>query len=171
MPRRKNGAATIADVRQMLEAANVQLADLCRQRADELRGTADEAALDHLDAEIRNVELAIGRHAERIRLLENAEREAEAERQIREKASLIERIEKRLSERHAAALEIAQGIKMGDAGLQGPVDIARDCQSAWPWQASDLAPCLLAPTSIVAAIQHEGRPSKSEISTFLPLIV
>jgi len=155
MARRKNGAGAIEDTRQLLADANSQIEEVRRRRAEELRGNASEAELDRFDAEIKRLEVIAGRHEERIRLFDAAEVEAENERRVREKASLIERIEKRLSQRHAAALEIAEGIKMADAGLRKLIDIARDSQAAWSWQASDLAPTLLAPSAIISAIERE----------------
>jgi hypothetical protein len=126
-----------------------------RNRGALLAG-AEDGALDKLDAEIQKLEVVASRHRERIRLLEIAEQEAEAERRIKAKEGLIQRIEKKAGEeRRAAALEIAEGIAKADAGLRRLIDLARDIQAAWPWQGHELAPCLLAPSVIVRAIQHE----------------
>jgi len=155
MARRKNGADAIEDTRRLLADTNAQIEDVRRRRAEELRGKADETELDKFDAEIKRLGTIAGRHQERIALLESAEVQAENERRVKEKATLIERIEKRLGERHAAALEIAEGIKMADAALRRLIDLARDVQAAWPWANHNLVPTLLAPCAILTAIEHE----------------
>jgi len=152
---RKNGKATLEDSRQLLADTNSQIEKLRCQRADELRGAADEGTLDKLDGELRRLETLAARQAERIALLEAEATEAEAQRRVKEKEALIKRIEKKANARQAAALEIAEGITKADAGLRKLLDTARDLQAAWPWQAHDLPACLLAPSAIVTAIQHE----------------
>jgi hypothetical protein len=155
MTRRRNGAASIEDSRQLLADTNAQMEDARRRRTDELRGTADANELDKFDTEIKRLEIIASRHMERIALIEASEREAEAERQNREKASLVDRLEKKLAERHEVAVQISAAIKSIDGGLRRLIDIARDTQAARPWQGSDLAPCLLGPSAIVTAIEHE----------------
>jgi hypothetical protein len=156
MARRKNGAGALEDTKQLLADTDRQIEDGRRRRADELRGAADESTLDRLDVEIRRLETLAGRHQERIALLEKAAGEAEKERRVREKASLIQRVEKKVcDERQAAAIEIRDGIAKADAGLRKLIAIARDAQAAWPWQGHELAPCLLSPSAIVTAVTHE----------------
>src|SRR5262249_6289521 len=125
---RKNGKATLEDSKQLLADTNSQIEKLRRQRADELRGAANEGALDKLDAEIQRLKLLASRHAERIKLLEAEAAEAEAQRRVREKKQLIERMAKKADAREAAAQEIAEY-----AGLRKLLDTARDLQAAWPW--------------------------------------
>jgi hypothetical protein len=152
---RKNGKATLEDTRALRTDTQRQIDEVRRQRADELRGAADNGELDKLDAEIQRLELLANRHAERIKLLEVAAAEAEAERRVKEKESLIERNEKTANAREAAALEIAEGIAKADVGLRKLLETARDLQASWPWQAHDLPAILVAPSAIVTAIQHE----------------
>ena len=156
MPRRKNGAAALEDTRGLLAETKRQIEDLRRRRADELRGVANEAELDKLDAEIKRLETLASRHNERSALLEAAAVQAETERRVREKEGLIRRIEKKArDERQVAAEEIRDGIARADAGLRKLLELSRDVQAAWPWQAHELAPCLLSPSAILAAISHE----------------
>ncbi len=117
MTRRRN-KATLEDTRHLLADVNTQIAEVRRKRADELRGAADDGELDKFDAEIKRLGLLASRHSERIALLEAAAAEAEAQRRVKEKESLIQRIEKKLQDkRHAAAVKIAEGIAMADKGL------------------------------------------------------
>jgi hypothetical protein len=153
--RKKNGVAALDDTRQLLADTTAQIEDLRRRRAEELRGNADESELDRLDGEIKRLEVIASRHRERIALLEGEAREAEAERRTKEKATLIDRLEKMLGDRRAAALEISEGIAKADAGLRRLINLARDVQAAWPWSGYDLQPCLLAPSAIVTAVTHE----------------
>ncbi len=88
-------------------------------------------------------------------MLEAEAAEAEARRRVREKESLIQRIEKKVRDERRAAVEIAEAIAQADRGLRKLIDIAHDAQAAWPWQAHDLPLMLLAPGAIIAAIQHE----------------
>jgi hypothetical protein len=155
MSRKNNGKGTLEDSRQLLSDTNSQVEKLRRQRANELRGAADNGELDKLDAEIQRLELLASRHAERIKLLEAEAAEAEAQRRVKEKEALIERIEKKANAREAAALEIAEGIAKADAGLRKLLETARDLQAGWGWQAHDLPAILVSPSAIVTAIQHE----------------
>src|SRR5215471_16450017 len=96
---RRNGTAALDETRKALAGTDAEIVALRQRRADELRGAADSAALDKLDDSIRALEIVAGRHRERVTLLEaEAERER-IERQAKEKASLIERIEARLAKR------------------------------------------------------------------------
>jgi hypothetical protein len=156
LARHKNGAAALEDTRQLFTGIEGQLADQRRGRADELRGAADEKVLDRFDAEIRRLETIASRHRERIALLEKAAADAEAERRVREKEGLIRRVEKKTrDERQTAAIEVRDGIAKADAGLRKLIEIARSAQAAWPWQAHELAPCLLSAPAILTAITHE----------------
>jgi|RhiMetdeSRZDD1v2_1073273.scaffolds.fasta_scaffold724841_1 hypothetical protein len=155
MARQKNGAAALEDSKQLFADTNTQVEKLRDRRADELRGAANNGELDKLDAEIQRLELLASRHAERIKLLEAEAAEAEAQRQVREKEQLIERIEKKANAREAATREIAEGIAKADAGLRKLLETARDLQAAWPWSAHDLPAILVSPSAITVAIQHE----------------
>jgi len=156
MTRRKSATSALEETRKSLGDTNAGIENLRRQRTDELSGNADESTLDKLDAEIKRLEIMAGRLQERITLLQAEAERAEAERRAKEKQALIEKLDNKLiDERRAAAEQIRDGIAAADAGFRKLLNIARDVQAAWPWQAHDLPPCLLAPGAIIAAIQHE----------------
>jgi hypothetical protein len=94
-------------------------------------------------------------HEDKIRLLEiEADREAN-ERRVKEKLGLIERVEKKLSERDAVAAELQAAIEQADKCFRRMITLARDCRAAWPWAAHDLPPALLGEAAIVDALRHE----------------
>jgi hypothetical protein len=150
VPKRKQSADTEtlrAEAQSALQAIDAEIAELDKGRL-ELEPQAVVAKEIALAAarrdQVRRIELLDERRAEELR-----------QRQAKAQKDLIGRVERKLGERQVAALEIAEGIKMADAGLRRLIDIARDSQAAWPWQASDLAPTLLAPSAIISAIERE----------------
>src|SRR5260370_32154324 len=101
-----------------LEAARAELDAINRQRA-ELAGKRKAALLaddDRTDVKLASQidalrSVARG-HEDKIKLLEDEAARELAERQVKEKAALIGRIEKKLAERDRAGAELAAAVKI-----------------------------------------------------------
>jgi hypothetical protein len=123
-------------------------------RNDALLRDDDKTAV-RLDAELEDLRRLSRAQRDKIGLLEaKAEREAN-ELRVKEKAALIERVERKLAERDAAAAELQTAIEGADKAFRKMINLARDVRAAWPWPAHDLPPMLLGDAAIVAAVKHE----------------
>jgi hypothetical protein len=83
-----------------------------------------------------------------------AEQDAAA-RRAREKASLIERIERKFAERDVAAQELQQHIAASDKLFRKIVSLSRDADAAWPFKSHDRGACMLPSAAISEALKHE----------------
>jgi hypothetical protein len=124
------------------------------ERNDALLRDDDKTAV-RLDAEVEELCRLSRAQRDKIGLLDaKAERQA-AEARVKEKIGLIERIEKKLGERDAAAAELQATLEQADKAFRKMINLARDVRAAWPWAAHDLPPMLLGDAAIVAAVKHE----------------
>jgi hypothetical protein len=152
---RKNAGHRLEEARAALTEIDGKLAELGRTREQRLLAGDGAAEIAKLDAEIADLRHAQQTETDRIRLLEaEAAREAN-ERRVKEKLGLIERVEKKLTERDAAAAELQNAIEQADKCFRKMITLARDVRAAWPWQAHDLPPALLGEAAIIAAVKHE----------------
>jgi hypothetical protein len=149
--------------RAELAATSKQIAELEAARNSALLADDDRTAVK-LAGQADDLRRLARGYEDKIGLLEaEAEREAN-ERRVKEKLGLIERIERKLAERDAAAAELQTAIEQADKAFRKLINLARDVRAAWPWAAHDLSPALLADAAIVAAVKHElfrcgGRPA------------
>jgi hypothetical protein len=137
-----------------LAATDRQIVELGEKRNNALLRD-DDAAASKLLVELERIQRLARGHADKIALLTSAaEREAQ-ERRVKEKSALIGRVEAKLAARDKVAAELAAAIKLSDELFRRWIDVADEVQTAWPWQAHDLAPTLLGTASILEALQFE----------------
>jgi hypothetical protein len=138
-----------------IQEGNRRLAALVQRRNEcLLRDRDSEAAA--LALEIQEAQRLVQGHNDKVALLRaEAEREAN-EKRVREDAARIERIEKTArGERSAAAAEFTDGITKVDKAMRRLISVGKDLQAAHNWLPHDILACLLAPSTIVVALQHE----------------
>jgi hypothetical protein len=122
-----------------LDDAARHLAELESKRNAALLADDDRTA-GKLLGEIEQQRRLIRGHHDKIGLLQaEAERE-EVERVARERAGLISRIEKKISERNAAAAELTVGLEQAARALGKMVELGSAIAAAWPWPAGYLPP-------------------------------
>jgi hypothetical protein len=101
-----------------LDATNRQIAELAEKRNAALLADDDRTAAKLVN-QIDDLRSLLRGHKDKIHLLEQETERERIERQAKEKAALIGRIEKKFSERDAAGAELAEAIKKADAILSG----------------------------------------------------
>jgi hypothetical protein len=161
-PASPSATSRIETTQAALEQANAKLAELNEQRNAALLRDDNGAAVA-FGIEITNLKLTARAHEDKITLLREAAVEGERERKVKEKAALIERIEKKLAGRDSAGAELADAIAKADKAYRKLIDIGLEVTAAWSWPPSDLPACLLSHGAITAALTHEmyrigGRP-------------
>jgi hypothetical protein len=154
MAGKKSPANRLEQTRRDQAEANNKIGELEAARNLALLDDKDAEAA-RLDAELETLRRLARGYCDKIALLEAEAERQEAERRVREHASLIGRIEKKLAERDAAGAELQTAITKCDELFRRMVGLSRAIDTAWPWPASDRPPLLLPPGAIRAAIEHE----------------
>jgi hypothetical protein len=152
-PRQKvNGL--LEEERQALAATNTRIEAISRSREEQLL-TGDEDAIDRLDMELGTLGRLAKRHGDRVRLLEIAAKQEEAERVAKRKRELIERIERKLAASNDVAVEIQNLVGQLDKAFQKLVALRLDCAAAWPFDTNALNACALTGASVQNFLRHE----------------
>jgi hypothetical protein len=150
----KSASNRLADAEAALEAANGQLAELAGKRDAALLKDDDHAA-SALLVEIEQQRRIVVGHQDKIRLLKaEAEREAN-ERRVREKAALIGRIEKKLTERNRIAGELQDLLPQANRLLHRILALNKEVDAGWPWPGGDRHSIMVLRETITNAIAHE----------------
>jgi hypothetical protein len=151
---RKSAADRIESAQAQLEQANREIAELTERRNQCLLKDDDTVAAIDLGIKIANLKNAARAHEDRIQLLRKEAAEEEQARKAKEKAVLIERVEKLFAQRDAAAAELATAVKQSDAAFRKMLDIGQAIITAWPWAPPDMH-ATFTPLSVVTATMHE----------------
>jgi hypothetical protein len=154
MAGKKSPANRLAIAQQQHAEASNQIGALEAERNLALLADKDAEAA-RLDGELEALRRLARGYRDKIGLLEAEAERAEAERRVREHASLIGRIEKKLADRDAAGAELQAAITQCDGLFRRIVELSQTVDAAWPWPTSDRPPLLLPPGAIRAAIEHE----------------
>jgi hypothetical protein len=154
MASKKSPANRLEAARRDHVEANNQIGALEAERNLALLADKDAEAA-RLDGELEALRRLARGYRDKIGLLEAEAERSEAERRVKEHASLIGRIEKKLAERDAAGAELQVAITKCDELFRCMVELSRAVDAAWPWPASDRPPLLLPSGAIRAAIEHE----------------
>jgi hypothetical protein len=144
----------LSAARAELDAINRQRAELAGKRNAALLADDDRIAVK-LASQIDDLRSLARGHEDKIKLLEDEAARELAERQVKEKAALIGRIEKKLAERDRAGAELAAAVKIMDDAFRKLIALGRDITAAWPLGPHDPAACILSPGAITRALQHE----------------
>jgi hypothetical protein len=155
MARSKSATSRLEAAQAGLDDTHRKLAELNTRRNECLLKDNDAEAAE-LAAEIEKLARLVAGHRDKIALLKQAAAEQEQARKVKEKAALIERIEKNLlADRDAAGAELSDAIQKADAAFRKMVDAGQAIMAAWPWQPHDTHAVLLTPTSVVQVTAHE----------------
>jgi hypothetical protein len=154
-PAPSSASSRLEAAQAALEEANRKLAELNEQRNAALLADNNAEAIK-LGIEITNLKLEARANEDKIALLREKAAEEDKERRAKEKAVLIERIEKKLAQRDAAMEEVASSIKQLAIASERAINIGRDIIDAWTWPPHDLPPALLTVQSVMTAISHEA---------------
>ena len=138
-----------------IEGATRKLADLNVQRNQCLLKDSNAEAI-RLQIQVDALNQEVRAHRDKIELLKaEAEREAN-EKRAREREGQIKVIESKIAERDKAMDDVGTAIKLLAAAAERAITLGREIVAAWSWPPHDLAPALLTPPSIAAAISHES---------------
>jgi hypothetical protein len=149
----KSASNRHADAEAALETASAQLAELEAKRNAALLKDDDETA-SALLIEIEQQRRIVVGHQDKIRLLKaEAEREAN-ERRVREKAALIGRIEKKLTERNRIAAELQDLLPQANRLMCRILDLNKQIDAAWPWPGGDRHSIMVLRETITEAVAH-----------------
>jgi hypothetical protein len=152
----------MAKITARLEVAKAALAEIdgkvatVRDRRRERLLAGDAASvIGKIDGELDALHHAARTETDRVQLLQAAAEEEAARQQAKEKAALIERIEKKFRERDAAAAELAAGLAQAAKALGKMVDTGSAIAAAWAWPGGYLHSLLLTTSSLSHAISSE----------------
>jgi hypothetical protein len=155
MARKPDAADALTHARSTLASLEAQIGELTSRRRGRLLAGDDATAIAALDTALDKLQHAARTERDRIVLLEaEAEREA-GERRARERAGLIDRIERRLAARDAAGAKMAAAIVEMEKAFREYVRLGREIAAAWPWPSHDLPTAMVTPGSIQIALSHE----------------
>jgi hypothetical protein len=144
----------LSAARAELDAINRQRAELAGKRNAALLADDDRIAVK-LASQIDDLRSLARGHEDKIKLLENEAARELAERQVKEQAALIGRIEKKIAERDRAGADATAAIKALDDAFRRLIDVGRDIRAGWPLAPSDGISCVLTPGSIVRLLENE----------------
>jgi hypothetical protein len=152
-------AELVAQIRKDLDVAELRLAQCLRSQAEYAeRSITEPAAVKDYDQATHSVEVArndVGRLKIALKSAEEKARQAEAERVAKERAGLIDRVEKLFGERDAVAAELEDLTVKADAAFRKLIAVGGRLAAAWPWSGTDLAVAQLTPTAIYHATAHQ----------------
>jgi hypothetical protein len=133
VPSASNGTLTggLAAARRALADTEARTAEHRRLRHHALVEGRDDQALDAIDADIAALERLAQRHRDRIALLEEEERRAEAERQEQARQAEIARIEAVLGEADQAAAELQALLAEAEVKYRRIIELREQCRPAF----------------------------------------
>jgi hypothetical protein len=155
MARKPDPAAALQVAQITLQEIQARIAEVTSQRDAALLAGEPATAIRKFYNELveqRHIEQT---EADRIRLLEAEVERQRIERQAREKASLIGRVEAKFKARSDAAAELEQAIKTADRAFRKIVDLSVECDAAWPFKAEERTAAMVSPPAIATAASHE----------------
>lgn len=152
---RKSATENLEAARAVLAETNAKLDDLGQRRNAALVASTDDAQVAAIDKMVEELRRTAKIQSDRIVLLGQQAAQEEAERQAKEKAEQIERVEALLSERDAVGAELAAAIAKADELFRKTIELSKAADAAWPFPTADRIPCLLLSGSILVALQHE----------------
>jgi hypothetical protein len=155
MSRPRSATTRLEQAQAAIEEAQRKLAELTEKRNAALLRDDDALAIK-LGNDIDTLHQAVKAHALKVQLSQEAAREEERARLLKEKSDLIARIEAKIEQRNKAMEEVAAAIKTLATASERAISLGREIVAAWSWPPHDLAPALLTPPSIVTAISHEA---------------
>jgi hypothetical protein len=150
-----SAAVRLDAARSELAATEKQIGEVEKARVNAILGDENDTARK-LDVQLENLQRDGRIQHDRVRLLEAEVAKEEDEKRVRENAARIERIEKMArDERSAAVAAFTDGITKADKALRSLIAAGRSLQAAHNFLPHDTLACLLAPSTIVVALQHE----------------
>jgi hypothetical protein len=155
MARKPDPAAALRAAQVALQAIQTATAEINSRRDAALLAGEPAAAIRALDQELDTQQHAERTEGDRIRLLEAEVERLRVERQVREKAGLIGRIEAKFKARNEAAAELQDAIRTADKAFRKIIDLSVECDAAWPFAAHERTAAMIPATSIQLAVQHE----------------
>jgi hypothetical protein len=153
-PRKQPAGTRLGAARQLAAATEKQIGEVEKARADAILADADDTARK-LDIQLESLRRDSRIQRDRVQLLEAEVAKEANEKRVRENAARIERIEKMARERGVAVTEFTEGITKADKALRSLIATGRSLQAAHAWLPHDILACLLAPSTILVAVQHE----------------
>jgi hypothetical protein len=157
-----NGSAAPEEAWQALADTNSRIQKLSSEREGLLLAN-DDSAVDAIDVELTELERLARRDGDRVLLLELQSKRDEAERVAARRQALIGRVEKKLHESNAAALELQHHVEQADAAFRKIVKLRLECAAAWPWNTIDQNACVLTPAASgkgTVPVTRNATPSK-----------
>jgi hypothetical protein len=155
MARKPDPVVALEQARVSLQAIQVAAAEVNSRRDAALLAGEPAAAIRKLDEELAERQHEERTESDRIQVLEREVERQRIERQAREKASLIGRVEAKFKARSDAAIELEQAIKTADKAFRKIVDLSVECDAAWGFATHERTAAMIPTASVLTAVTHE----------------